>query len=63
MVKSLGRLADQPRGRALIERQLQRFPDNISLLKHVAAIAVEVRLQVIQAPCAQYRNDRAFAGA
>ncbi len=40
VVKSLGRLADQPRGRALVERQLQRFPDNISLLKHVAAIAV-----------------------
>jgi dTMP kinase len=40
VVKSMGRLADQPRGRALVERQLQRFPDNISLLKHVAAIAV-----------------------
>ena len=40
VVKSLGRLADQPRGRELVERQLQRFPDNISLLKHVAAIAV-----------------------
>ena len=39
-MKSLGRLADQPRGRALVERQLQRHPDNISLLKHVAAIAV-----------------------
>ena len=40
VVKSLGRLADQPRGSELVERQLQRYPDNISLLKHVAAIAV-----------------------
>jgi dTMP kinase len=44
VVKSLGRLADQPRGRALVERQLRRHPDNISLLKHVAAIAIGAHL-------------------
>jgi dTMP kinase len=40
VVKTLGRLADTARGRTLVGRQLERHPDNISLLKHVAAIAV-----------------------
>jgi hypothetical protein len=40
VVKSLGRLADTPRGRALVARQLARHPDNLSLLKHSAAIAL-----------------------
>jgi dTMP kinase len=40
VVKSLGPLADGARGQALVERQLRRYPDNISLLKHSAAIAV-----------------------
>jgi dTMP kinase len=40
VVKSLGPLASTPRGQALVERQLGRHADNISLLKHAAAIAV-----------------------
>jgi dTMP kinase len=40
VVKSLGPQADTDRGRALTERQLRRYPDNVSLLKHAAAIAV-----------------------
>jgi dTMP kinase len=40
VVKSLGPLASTPRGRELTERQLRRYPDNVSLLKHAAAIAV-----------------------
>jgi len=41
-VKTLGPLADGERGRALVERQLRVHPGNISLLKHVAAIALGV---------------------
>ena len=37
VVKTLGPLADGPRGRALVQRQLQKYPGNVSLLKHVAA--------------------------
>lgn len=40
VVKSLAKLADAPRGRALVERQLQAFPENLSLLKHIARIAL-----------------------
>jgi hypothetical protein len=40
VVKTLGVLADEPPARALIERQLRAHPGNISLLKHVAAIAL-----------------------
>jgi dTMP kinase len=40
VVKSLGPLADTTRGRALVSRQLARYPDNVSLLKHSAAIAL-----------------------
>lgn len=40
VVKTLGRLADGPRGDALLERQLQKYPDNVSLLKHVSSIAL-----------------------
>jgi dTMP kinase len=40
VVKSLGPLADTARGRALTQRQLGLYPDNISLLKHAAAIAL-----------------------
>jgi dTMP kinase len=40
VVKSLGALANTPKGRALVDRQLKRYPDNVSLLKHIAAIAV-----------------------
>jgi dTMP kinase len=44
VVKTLGPLADTPRGRALCERLLGRHPSNLSLLKHVAAIAVGAHL-------------------
>jgi dTMP kinase len=40
VVKSLGGLAATPQGRALVERQLKKFPDNLSLLKHVSGIAL-----------------------
>jgi len=38
VAKTLGPLADAPRGKALVERQLERYPGNVSLLKHVAAM-------------------------
>jgi dTMP kinase len=40
VVKTLGALVSTPQGKALVERQLRKYPDNLSLLKHVAAIAV-----------------------
>lgn len=40
VVKTLAGLADEPRGRELVERQLRKYPDNISLLKHVSSIAL-----------------------
>jgi dTMP kinase len=40
VVKTLGALTVTPQGRALVERQLRKYPDNLSLLKHAAAIAV-----------------------
>jgi hypothetical protein len=40
VVKSLGAVADTERGARLLERQLRRFPENVSLLKHAAAIAL-----------------------
>jgi dTMP kinase len=44
VVKTLGRLADTPQGRALTERLLRKHPDNVSLLKHTAAIALGAHL-------------------
>ena len=41
-VKSLGYVADTPRGQAFIERQLRLHAGNISLLKHVSAVALGV---------------------
>jgi dTMP kinase len=38
VVKTLGPLADGERGRKLVERQLQKYPANVSLLKHVAGM-------------------------
>jgi dTMP kinase len=38
VVKTLGPLADHARGQALIQRQLRKYPGNVSLLKHVAAM-------------------------
>ncbi len=38
VVKSLGPLADGPRGSELVTRQLKRHSDNLSLLQHAAAI-------------------------
>lgn len=40
VVKTLGPLADAPRGRDLIARQLRTYPGNVSLLKHAAAVAL-----------------------
>lgn len=40
VVKSLGTLADGARGRALVESLLAGYPDNVSLLKHAASIAL-----------------------
>jgi dTMP kinase len=42
VVKTLGALADSNRGRALIEHQLRNHANNVSLLKHVAAVALGV---------------------
>ena len=42
VVKSLGVLADGERGAALLRRQLERHPTNVSLLKHAAAVALGV---------------------
>lgn len=38
VVKTLGPLAHSARGRAFLQRQLAGYPDNLSLLKHAAAI-------------------------
>jgi hypothetical protein len=40
VVKSLGPLADGSKGQALLLRQLERHPGNLSLLQHAAAIAL-----------------------
>jgi hypothetical protein len=40
VVKSLGALAASPRGVALLGRQLERHPGNLSLLKHASAVAL-----------------------
>ncbi len=40
VVKTLGTLADAPRGQLLIVRQLRAYPANVSLLKHVSCIAL-----------------------
>jgi dTMP kinase len=42
VVKSLGALADHARGATLVARQLDKHGHNVSLLKHVAAIALGV---------------------
>ena len=42
VVKSLGILADGERGSRLIARQLTRHPENISLLKHAASVALKM---------------------
>ncbi|MEY4510040.1 MAG: dTMP kinase, partial [Pseudomonadota bacterium] len=43
VVKTLGVLATSERGRALVQRQLAAHPNNVSLLKHAAAIAMAAR--------------------
>jgi hypothetical protein len=40
VVKTLGPLADEPRGREVLERQLRVYPNNVSLLKHASAVAL-----------------------
>lgn len=42
VAKSLGRLADEARGRQLLERQLLHYPADLSLLQHAAAVALGV---------------------
>jgi dTMP kinase len=42
VVKSLGILADGERGSRLLGRQLGRHPENISLLKHAASVALKM---------------------
>ncbi|MES1165288.1 MAG: dTMP kinase [Verrucomicrobiota bacterium] len=49
VVKTLGPLADGARGKALLERQLAAHGSNVSLLKHVAAVALGLhRLDIAQ---------------
>jgi hypothetical protein len=50
VVKTLGSLADQPRGQALLERQMTSYPDNVSLLKHVSCIALGLHHQAGTSP-------------
>jgi dTMP kinase len=45
VVKSLGLLADSERGSRLIQRQLARHAENVSLLKHAAAVALKTHHQ------------------
>jgi dTMP kinase len=45
VVKSLGLLADTERGQQLLTRQLLRHGENVSLLKHAAAIALSAHHQ------------------
>jgi dTMP kinase len=40
VAKSLGPLADGARGKALLLRQLEKYPQNLSLLKHAASVAL-----------------------
>ncbi|HEY0708987.1 MAG TPA: dTMP kinase [Polyangia bacterium] len=44
VVKTLGRLADTVRGQALVAQVLRKHPQNVSLLKHAAAIALGAHL-------------------
>jgi dTMP kinase len=44
VVKTLGRLASTAAGEALVARLLRSHPDNVSLLKHAAAIALGAHL-------------------
>jgi dTMP kinase len=47
VVKSLGPLARGQRGTALVARQLGRYPGNVSLLKHAAAIELGADLAAV----------------
>ena len=47
VVKTLGPLAHTPRGQALVTRQLAKYSDNVSLLKHAAAIALSALVLAI----------------
>lgn len=49
VVKTLGHLADSERGQALLTRQLLQHAENVSLLKHAAAIALGVHRSLPQA--------------
>lgn len=45
VVKTLANLADAGRGQELVQRQLSRYPENVSLLKHVSSIALGLHRQ------------------
>ncbi|HKY39821.1 MAG TPA: dTMP kinase [Polyangiaceae bacterium] len=45
VVKTLALLADGQRGQQLVVRQLRAYPENVSLLKHVASIALGLHRQ------------------
>ncbi len=47
VVKSLGPLAGTPQGIELVERQLRKYPENVSLLKHAAAIALGANVRTV----------------
>jgi dTMP kinase len=47
VVKSLGPLGTTARGRTLVDRQLAHHPNNLSLLKHAAAVALGVAAGVV----------------
>jgi dTMP kinase len=48
VVKTLAGLADEARGQELVLRQLRRYPDNVSLLKHVSTIALGLHRQALE---------------
>ena len=50
VIKTLAQLADEPRGRELVERQLRAYPENVSLLKHVSSIALGLHRQAGASP-------------
>jgi hypothetical protein len=53
VAKSLGPHADAARGKALLLRQLEKFPRNLSLLKHAASVALGLHRRPEQGTSAQ----------
>jgi dTMP kinase len=50
VVKTLGPLADADRGRAVVERQLAAYPEDVSVLRHVARIVLGLHRGAPPAP-------------